>query len=99
MLAFGPLAYAGCLVELAGDLLEPRPRRGEPPLEVGDAFGDLLLPGGQDGDLAVRGAQVGAGCVQGCLQPRALGRAPGTSSLLEVDGVTTATGQHGQCRA
>ena len=75
------------LVELARDLLEPGPRRREPPLEVGDALGDLLLAGREDRDLPVGGPQVGARGLERRLEPRALGGAPGSSPLLEVDGV------------
>ena len=64
-----PMAYAGCLVELAGDS-QPCPRGREPALEVSDALDDLRLAGREDRDLPVGGPEVGPGGVEGRLEPR-----------------------------
>ncbi len=77
-------------MELGGDLVEPGPCRGEPPLEVGDPLDDLLLAGGEHGDLAVGRAQLGAGLLELRRAAGPLGRAAGAAALLEVDGVIRA---------
>ena len=52
-----------------------------------------------DGDLAVGGAQLGAGGLERRLEPCPLGGPPAAAPLLEVDGIAAAAGQHGERRA
>src|SRR6476619_6640770 len=87
LLPLAPIACAAGLVELARHLLEPRSGSREAAFEVGDALRDLFLAGGEHGDLTVRGAQLGAGGLEGRLESRPLGGPPVAAPLLQVDGI------------